>query len=66
MARKPASFRIDERCLTALGVLARGREISVNLYLEELLFSHAQVCGAIERGAQPLEDSRGRWRREKP
>jgi hypothetical protein len=59
MPRRPASYRLDDRILEALDRVARDNNISVNRYMENLLFSHLKQIGAIEMGAKPLGETRG-------
>ena len=59
MPRKPTSYRIDERILTALEQASREGNISVNRYLENLLFSHLKQVGKIAMGEEPLGETRG-------
>jgi hypothetical protein len=59
MPRKNAGYRLDERCIDALKVLAAKTGKSVNEYLEDLLFSHAKINGVIAPGAEPLGETRG-------
>jgi hypothetical protein len=57
--RKQTAFRFDRRILEALELVAREGNISVNRYLENLLFSHMKQIGKIEMGASPLGETRG-------
>jgi hypothetical protein len=59
MPRKAASYRLDDRILDALDKVARDGNISVNRYLENLLFSHLKQIGRIDMGASPLGETRG-------
>lgn len=59
MPRRNRTFKLDERVLEALEVLAQKNNASVNRYLENLLFSHAKKEGEIPIDAMPLGDSRG-------
>jgi hypothetical protein len=60
MPRKNAGYRLDERCISALKVLAERTGVSVNEYLENLLFEHAKVQRVIAPGEERLGETRGR------
>jgi hypothetical protein len=60
MPRKNAGYRLDERCISALKVLAERTGVSVNEYLEKLLFEHAKVQQVIPSGEERLGETRGR------
>jgi hypothetical protein len=60
MPRKNAGYRLDERCISALKVLAERTGVSVNEYLENLLFEHAKVQRVIPSDEQRLGETRGR------
>lgn len=59
MPRKNAGYRLDERCIEALKVLADRTGRSVNEYLENLVFDHAKVHGVIPQDAEKLGETRG-------
>jgi hypothetical protein len=59
MPRKPTSYRLDERILNALDQVSREGNISVNRYLENLLFAHLKQVGKIGMGESPLGETRG-------
>jgi hypothetical protein len=59
MPRKNAGYRLDERCIAALKVLATRTGKSVNEYLEDLLFNHAKIHEVIPPDAEPLGETRG-------
>lgn len=60
MPRKNAGYRLDDRCIDALKVLATRTGVSVNEYLEKLLFEHAKVHGVIQSNENRLGETRGR------
>jgi prolyl-tRNA editing enzyme YbaK/EbsC (Cys-tRNA(Pro) deacylase) len=60
MPRKNAGYRLDERCISALKVLAERTGVSVNEYLETLLFEHAKVQRVIAPSEERLGETRGR------
>jgi hypothetical protein len=60
MPRKNAGYRLDDRCIDALKVLAKKTGVSVNEYLEKLLFEHAKVHGVIPSSDDRLGETRGR------
>ena len=60
MPRKNAGYRLDDRCIDALKVLATRTGVSVNEYLEKLLFEHAKVHGVIQSNEDRLGETRGR------
>ena len=60
MPRKNAGYRLDERCISALKVLAERTGVSVNEYLENLLFEHAKVQRVIPTDEERLGETRGR------
>lgn len=60
MPRKNAGYRLDDRCIDALKVLATRTGVSVNEYLEKLLFEHAKVHGVISSNEDRLGETRGR------
>lgn len=60
MPRKNAGYRLDERCISALKVLAERTGVSVNEYLENLLFEHAKVQRVIDPHEERLGETRGR------
>jgi hypothetical protein len=60
MPRKNAGYRLDERCISALKVLAERTGVSVNEYLENLLFEHAKVQRVIAPDEERLGETRGR------
>jgi hypothetical protein len=57
--RKVKAFRLDERILDSLDYLAGESEMTVNNYLERLLFAHCQLKGKIPLKDQPPEAGRG-------
>jgi predicted transcriptional regulator len=57
--RKVKAFRLDERILDSLDQLAEGSDMTVNNYLERLLFAHCQLKGLIPLKEQPPEAGRG-------
>jgi hypothetical protein len=59
MPRKNAGYRLDERCIEALKVLAERTGKSINEYLENLVFTHAQIQGVIPPDEKPLGETRG-------
>lgn len=59
MPRKNAGYRLDERCIESLRVLAKRTGKSVNEYLEDLLFTHAKINQVIPPEAEPLGETRG-------
>jgi hypothetical protein len=64
MPRKAASYRLDERVLAALDEVSREGNISVNRYLENLLFAHLKQVGKIDMALQPLGETRGSMKGE--
>jgi hypothetical protein len=60
MPRKNAGYRLDERCISALKVLAERTGVSVNEYLETLLFDHAKIQRIIPSNEERLGETRGR------
>jgi hypothetical protein len=60
MPRKNAGYRLDERCISALKVLAERTGVSVNEYLESLIFEHAKVQRVIPPDEERLGETRGR------
>jgi hypothetical protein len=59
MPRKNAGYRLDERCIEALKVLADRTGKSINEYLETLVFTHAQIQGVIAPDEKLLGETRG-------
>jgi hypothetical protein len=59
MPRKNAGYRLDERCIASLKVLAARTGKSVNEYLEDLLFTHAKIHEVLPPDAEPLGETRG-------
>jgi hypothetical protein len=59
MPRKNAGYRLDERCIEALKVLAARTGKSANEYLEEMLFTHAKIHSVLPPDAEPLGETRG-------
>lgn len=59
MPRKNAGYRLDERCIEALKVLAARNGKSANEYLEEMLFVHAKNYSVLPPDAEPLGETRG-------
>ena len=66
MPRKNAGYRLDDRCIDALKVLATRTGVSVNEYLEKLLFEHAKVHGVIPSKEGRLGETRGRRKASGP
>ena len=66
MPRKNAGYRLDDRCIDALKVLATRTGVSVNEYLEKLLFEHAKVHGIIPSKEGRLGETRGRRKASGP
>jgi hypothetical protein len=66
MPRKNAGYRLDDRCINALKVLAERAGKSINEYLEELLFAHGKLTGVIDKDAKPLGETRGGARQKAP
>jgi len=66
MPRKNAGYRLDDRCIDALKVLATRTGVSVNEYLEKLLFEHAKVHGVIPSKEGRLGETRGRRKASSP
>ena len=60
MSRRAAAYRLDGRVLSAIARLALKSNMSVNKYLENLLFAHGKILGEIPIDALPLGETRGR------
>ena len=59
MPRKPASFRIDERVLDAIAILAERSGVEPQRYLENYFFARGKELGIIAPDAEPLGETRG-------
>jgi hypothetical protein len=59
MPRKPKTFKLDERLITAIDTLAETAGESVGGYVERILWRYCQGMGAIDPKADPSADKRG-------
>ena len=57
MPRRQRMFRLDDRIIKALGIIAG--EGKVNAFVEGLLFEFLQRAGQIPNDATPLPETRG-------
>ena len=57
MPRRQKMFRLDDRIIKALGIIAG--EGKVNAFVEGLLFDFLQRAGQIPTDASPLPETRG-------
>ena len=60
MPRKTAAYRLDERCIEVVKLLAAKTGKSLNEYLEDLLFTHGKINGVIAPDEKPLGETRGK------
>ena len=63
MPRRAAAYKLDGRVLGAIARLALKSNMSVNKYLENLLFAHGKILGEIPIDALPLGETRGHKRK---
>jgi len=59
MPRKDKEFRLDDRILDALKHASRKAGMSINAYVENVLFAHLKGVGQIPIDADPLPETRG-------
>lgn len=59
MPRKLASFRIDERVLEVIAILAERSGVEPQRYLENYFFARGKELSLIPPDAQPLGETRG-------
>lgn len=59
MPRKDKEFRLDDRILDALKHAARKAGMSINGYVESVLFNHLKGAGELPLDAEPLPEARG-------
>jgi hypothetical protein len=59
MPRKPKTYKLDQRLISALDSLAESAEESVGSYVERILWRYCQGMGAIDPKAEPSSDKRG-------
>jgi hypothetical protein len=59
MPRSDKEFRLDDRILEALKRVKEKTGMSVNSYVENLLFHHLKGAGEIPMTEQPLPEARG-------
>ncbi len=57
--RKPVAYRIDERILAVLNILAKEENTSVNRYIEKHFFGVGKQRGLIPNDAELLGETRG-------
>jgi hypothetical protein len=59
VARKPKTYKLDPRLISALEALAESEGWSTGSYVEAVLWKHCQGKGAIAIGEEPPIDARG-------
>ena len=64
-ARKPSTFRIDERVLEAVVQAAKKANLGKNRFIENLLIEYCQRSGFLPEDFEPLGENRGGKRDKK-
>jgi hypothetical protein len=58
-ARKPKTYKLDERLINAVEQLAESMGQSAGSYVEQVLWKHCQGMGVIPISENPPKDQRG-------
>lgn len=63
MPRSNATYGLDDRVIEAVRFLAKSNGVSINSYMEGLLWRHAVRMGVMPASEKRLGESRGRKRK---